>query len=368
MVPLLMISGDRSLLQGRQGAFYATLQEFSRHFDRIDILCPFAGESLESPKAFFGNVHVHPSSSSLLFQPWWIARKGAELIAKYGHEVMTVHEYPPFYNGIGAGMLSQRTGVPAVYEIHHIIGQPHAASLTEWIGWWLSRLFLRWDLSQAQAVRTVNHTVRDTLVRWGVPEQKIAVVPSFYLDSRQLKPDPAVSKEYDVVFCARLAANKGVLETLRAVAALPDVSLLVIGDGPMRSTAEDMARQLQIMDRVTFAGWLETSLDVFRAIQSAKILVMNSKSEGGPRVALEAMALGMPVIVTRVGVMPDVVRDGENGVFTTGAVQDLARQIGRVLNDQPLRERMGKAAQRIVDRFEKGKLIEEYAEFVKRLP
>ncbi|RDJ93941.1 glycosyltransferase, partial [Lacticaseibacillus rhamnosus] len=114
--------------------------------------------------------------------------------------------------------------------------------------------------------------------------------------------------------------NKGLLETIDAVASVPSATLLVVGDGPLKNKAENRAKSLGISDRVTFAGWLQTNEDVARAVASGKIFVMNSKSEGGPRVALEAMAIGVPVIATRVGVMPDVIQDGINGVFV--GVQD----------------------------------------------
>lgn len=362
---LLMISGDRSLLQGKQGAFYATLQEFHTHWERIDVITPRTEESLLSPKEFFGNVFFHPCSSGLFGQPGWIEKKGKELIAQHGHQVMTVHEYPPFYNGIGARRLIKATNVPAVYEIHHLIGEPQPASFIEWIGRLLSRVSLKADLKPAAKIRTVNANVRDTLVRWGVDAGRIQVVPSFYLDRDVLKPDSGVTKQYDVVFCGRLAANKGLMDVIRAVASLPEVTLLVIGDGEVRTEAETLAQSLGVVDRVTFCGWLPTQNDVMKSIQSAKIMVMHSKSEGGPRVSLEAMALGMPVIATKVGVMPDVIQGGVNGVLTGGTVTELAGHIKQLLANDDLRSRMGAEAAKIIERFEKKKLVKDYADFLK---
>ncbi len=364
---LLMISGDRSLLQGKQGAFHAMLQEFRAHWERIDVITPFTRESLLSPKTFFNNVHFHPCSYALPLQPWWIVHKGKKLIAEHGHQVMTVHEYPPFYNGIGAGILTKKTGVPAVYEIHHIVGEPQPASPVEWIGRQMSRIWLKGDLVPAAKVRTVNGTVRDALVRLGVPASKVEVVPSFYLDKELLKPDDGIHKQYDVVFCGRLAANKGLLETIHAVASLSDVTMLVIGDGEMRMVAEGVCQTLGVVDRVTFCGWLPTAADVMKSIQAGNILVMHSKSEGGPRVALEAMALGMPVIATKVGVMPDVIQDGVNGVLTGGSVAELAKHIQTLAADRNLRSKMGAEAMKITERFEQKKLIREYADFLKEV-
>ncbi len=361
---LLMISGDRSVLAGKQGAFHATLSELIRHWDRIDVICPRAESATEDASSIDG-VFFHPSPYPLLLQPAWIVKKGRELHAKIGFGVMTVHEYPPFYNGIGASMLASQTGLPYAIEIHHIVGYPKAASCAEWIGRWMSRLYLGMDSKQAAGVRTVNGDVKNTLVRWGIPESKIEVVPSLYLDSTLLKPDPSIAKRYDIAFCARLVANKGLLNLIRAVGTIPHATLLVIGDGPEQYPAKRLVRELKLDERVTFVGWLPTATDVIQAMQSARIFVMNSRSEGGPRVALEAMACGLPVVSTCVGTMPDVIVDGENGVYTTGDPVDLAEKVQRLLKDAALRERLGAAAVRVIDRFEKRALVERYAEFLK---
>lgn len=359
---LLMISGDRSTPQGRKGAFWYTLEELSKHFQRVDVICPRAAGSDLHP---FDNVHVHPSPRGLWYQPWWIARRGRELLAAHRHGVATVHEYPPFYNGLGARWLHFSTGVPYVLEVHHIVGHPRASSLAEWLGWWSSRWCLAMDARGAAAVRVVNTSVGDQLVRWGVPVAKVHVVPSFYLDRDALVPDPSIPKRYDIALCARLVANKGLEEVLEAVHSLSGVSLLIIGDGPERSRAERRVTRYDMRGRVTFLGWLPSREDVYRAIQSARVFVMNSRSEGGPRVVLEAMAVGMPVLATCVGVMPDVIAEGRNGFFTDGTPVDLAAKLRHLLQDGELRGRLGIEAQRILDRFERGAAVKIYADFLK---
>ncbi len=376
---LLMISGDRSVLQGKKGAFWYMLEEFSKHWKRIDVIHPRSQipnrksqiySNFQAPisQTVFGNVHFHPSPRGLWYQPWWILRTGRELIAEHRHEVMTVHEYPPFYNGLGARWLHQKTRIPYALEIHHVVGFPRAATLSEWIGRVLSRLFLVWDAKSAARVRTVNASVKECLTAFGIPASNIHVVPSFYLDAQILRPLPGVPKQYDLVFSGRLVPNKGLRTVLDALALLPGVSLLVLGDGPERSACERHARTLGIADRVAFHGWVPDQEALVCMLQSAKVLVMNSLSEGGPRVVLEAMACGMPVIATRVGVMPEVIHDGENGVFTSGEPGDLATKVRGLLDDSSLRDSLGKHAQEVIGRFERKSLIKAYAEFLQHLP
>ncbi len=366
-VKLLMISGDRSILAGKRGAFWHTLEEFHTHWERVDVICPRSGQwpVVSGQTSEFENVWFHPSPWPLAWQKRWITEKGAQLIADHHHDVMTVHEYPPFFNGLGARKLHRVSGIPYVLEVHHVVGAPTAASLAERAGRLMSRLYLPWAARRACGVRVVSRSVMDLLVAWGVPGEKLRLVPSFYLDAGALKPDAAVAKAYDVVTAARLVANKGLLELIDAVGALPGVRLLLIGDGPLKTRLQRRVQTRGMADRVAFAGWLPDQRQLVHAMQSGRIFVMNSRSEGGPRSALEAMALGLPVIATRVGAMPEVIRDRENGVFTDGSVRDLSRQISRLLTDTAVQERLGQAARKILERFERKTLIRQYAEFLK---
>src|SRR3989344_2300427 len=374
---LLMISGDRSVLQGKLGAFFYTLQEMRKHWERIDIIYPHVPDSTvtmsESGHRFIagshegGEVFFHACPKSLLFQIPWIINRGKALIRQHKHEVMTVHDYAPFYNGIGAKRLHTQTKVPYATEIHHIVGWPVAASISERFGRLMSWLFLPFVVRKAKAIRVVNYAVERKLISWGVPRKKIWNISSFYLDADMLSPKHKPPVSYDVSFCGRLVANKGLGELIDAVATLHSVRLLIIGDGPERKRMEDKVAELHIGNRVTFLGWLPTQEAVSGAIQTARIFVMCSKSEGGPRVALEAMGCGMPVIVTKVGVMPEVVRDDVNGVFTTGKSSDLAAKIEHLLNNEKKRDSLGHEAKKVLDKYERSRLIKQYAEFLKGL-
>lgn len=358
---LLMISGDRSILAGKKGAFWYTLEQFAKEWDRIDVICPRAIKE-EAPRVQFGNVYFHPCPHGLVRQAGWIVRVGKALIAEHHHDVMTVHEYPPFYNGIGARSLTAATGVSHVLEIHHIVGYPVPASFSEWIGYWMSRAYLPWAARGAARIRTVSKSVAQALRRFYVPASKIVVVPSFYLDHALFASSGDVpAAQYDLVFCARLVPNKGLRSVLDALVLLPQATLLVIGDGPQRAAMERYAGTLGIAHRVEFRGWVSESRDVLRAIRSARIFVMASSSEGGPRIVLEAMAAGMPVIATKVGVVPEVIHDRENGLYTSGTPEDLAEKARMLLSDESLRRSMGEQARRVLEQFERGTLVRRYA-------
>ena len=235
------------------------------------------------------------------------------------------------------------------------------------IGREMSRWYLRSVTKAAKAVRTVNDTVARQVVAFGAPKAKVNVISSFYLDKQILSNDFKPPVSYDISFCGRLVANKGLSELISALVDLPTVRLLIIGDGPERSKMERKVKDLGIANRVTFLGWLPTQEAVSGAMQTARIFVMNSKSEGGPRIALEAMACGLPIIATKVGVMPEAITDGVNGMFTTGTAADLAEKIRSLLANDDLMESMGNEAKKVLELYERSTLMKQYADFLKSL-
>ncbi len=361
---LLMVSGDRSVASKKPGAFARTLEGLAPHFERIDVLCPRTGEA--HTEQVLPNVWLHTSPASFLSHPFWIAKKGKELHAEHDYDVVTVHDFPPHYTGLGAWLLWKKIHVPTVLEVHHLVGRPRAADWKERVGSVLQRCWIPFAARWVTAIRTVNTGVLSTLVRLGINPLKLHLVPSFYLDQAKFEHVRSLPRTvlYDLVTAARLVPNKGMDAVLHAVAKVPQVTLLIIGDGPERTTLEQQSRSLGITDRVKFVGWLPSSDEVYLALRSAKLFVMNSLSEGGPRSALEAMACGVPVLATKVGVMPEVLLEGVTGVFTSGEPEDLAKQIQTLLRSASLQQ-MGTAAAESVKRFEGAVLIQRYAEFLK---
>ena len=366
---LLMISGDKSIVEGKKSAFYNLLEEFCRHWERIDVIVP--GTDRPKTLRLFDNVFFHPADCSKLWQWRFIAKKGEEIFRREKFEVMTVQEYPPFYNGLGAALLSQKIKKPYLLEFHHIIGYPRAGGLKEFFYSRLAKKLVRFDASGAAAVRVVNKKqTAEFLVRHGVPEEKIKYIPSFYLDFEVFRERPTV-KKYDLVFAARLEKNKGILNLVKAVKILkkqkPDISLLIIGDGSLKEKLQSYVQKNDLIRNVVFSGWLATLEDVARAYGSARIFVNPSFNEGGPRVLLEAMSMGLPAVTARVGVALDLIKDGESGLFCDWPPKEMAQKIGGLLNNEALRKKMGEAGRQAVQGFEKKAMIENYAREIKKM-
>ena len=147
-----------------------------------------------------------------------------------------------------------------------------------------------------------------------------------------------------LAFAGRLGPQKSLEVALEAVAELPDVSLVVAGDGPDRGTLERRARELGVDGRARFLGSVPRD-GVLRLFRAADASLLSSSWENLPHTVLEALAVGSPVIATAVGGVPEVVRDGENGLLVPARdPQALAEAIRRFFADEQLRARLTAAA------------------------
>lgn len=362
---LLMLSGDTVLATGRRGVFHGVLEELARHFARIDVIAP-RPDGAVTTRELFGNVFLHPAAGSRFGQLRHILGTAGRLFAERRYAIVTSHDYGLFYNGLAAWRLKARFGVPYLSEIHHVPGHPRAANARERLDPLLNRWYARFAARHAVAIRVVNRVEMPRLLRsFGVPEAKIRVIPSLYLDTAVFAPR-AVAKEHDVLLCGRLVANKRFDLVLDAVALLRargrQASVLVVGTGPLDAALAAQARRLGIAEQVRREAFLATPDDLARAYSAARVLVCSSTSEGGPRVTCEAMACGTPVVTTPVGIMTELVEDGVNGFFFDWDPSHLAERLERLLADPELAARVGAAGRAAVLPFERRAMIRNYAE------
>ena len=145
---------------------------------------------------------------------------------------------------------------------------------------------------------------------------------------------------------ARLEPVKGITYLVdamaRAACQQSDIRLVIIGDGDERLMLEEKCNRLGVRDLVVFLGFRD---DAARLIAGMDVFVLPSLNEGMGRVVLEAMALAKPVIATRVGGLPELVRDGENGwLVPPGDPEALAAVMRRCASDRVRRGQMGEMA------------------------
>ncbi len=159
--------------------------------------------------------------------------------------------------------------------------------------------------------------------------------------------ETAASPPY-ILSVLQLVTYKGADVLIRAFAAIaaayPTLQLELVSDGPNRKDYEQLCTELGLRNRVRFLGVLERP-DVASRIRGCTLFVLPSRSnsESFGIAAAEAMALDRPVIVSRIGGLPDLVTDEQTGVLVPpGDVDALAAAMRRLLDDRPLRERLGR--------------------------
>jgi glycosyltransferase involved in cell wall biosynthesis len=149
----------------------------------------------------------------------------------------------------------------------------------------------------------------------------------------------------------RLSPEKG-FDTLfqalaRVVAAGQDVGLLLVGEGEQRDELKALATSLGLGDRIHFAGFQAEPRRYFEAMDT---YALSSIREGLPNVVLEAMALEVPLVATRIAGVPQVIEDGRNGLLVDpGAVEDLTGALLRLVRDAELRRRLAQAGRQTVE-------------------
>lgn len=135
-----------------------------------------------------------------------------------------------------------------------------------------------------------------------------------------------------ILFLGRLSPEKGLATLLRAAAQCPAAHLRIAGDGPQRAELEALTAELGLAGRVEFPGFL-TGEALRQALHGCKAVVLPSECyENGPYSVLEALSCGKPVLGSRIGGIPELVREGETGfLFAPGSAEALAAAIERLL-------------------------------------
>jgi glycosyltransferase involved in cell wall biosynthesis len=245
------------------------------------------------------------------------------------------------------------------------------------------RLLERWLATRTTALIAVSPQVRDDLVALGVaPKERFVVIrlgieldervagdsSNGRADNRRYLGIPG--ERFAVGWIGRMTAVKRTDDILVAFKGLRDSGvdavLCLVGDGPDRPELERRAHELGVIRDTVFLGYQEDVAPFYSAFDA---LILPSSNEGTPVSAIEALAAGRPVVATRVGGVPDVVRDGEDGFLVeAGDTDELADRLEQLARDPALRERMGRQGrERVLPRYAVNRLVEDVDELYRSL-
>ncbi|MBA3921990.1 MAG: glycosyltransferase family 4 protein [Nostocaceae cyanobacterium] len=165
-------------------------------------------------------------------------------------------------------------------------------------------------------------------------------------------PNRINSSKVKLVFCGRIGRRKGAFDLINAFAQLPDelrkhAELILAGDGEVEQAIQ-LVESLNITDQVTFLGWIDAQ-QRDALLEKADVFILPSYNEGLPLALIEAMAWGLPAIATPVSGIPEIVTSGVNGLLVNpGDIQQLAEAMQSLIEDENLRQNLGKVARQTV--------------------
>jgi glycosyltransferase involved in cell wall biosynthesis len=286
-------------------------------------------------------------------------------VAEIGPDLIHIHNvYPSF--GPAVHLAARKLGVPLLLTVHNFRlrcpngfmfteGSPcrrcekgnylHATlhhcfgSRAQAAGYatalWAHRFVLRTD-DKIDLFITPSAFVRNRLLEWGFDQDEVVVVRNFAEPPEAASPKPG---DYGVNL-GRMSPEKGLDGLLRALHAAGDPPFVFIGSGPILDDLKAMASALGLT-RTEFRGQLEPS-EVAPLLRGARYVALPSTwDENAPLAALEAMAEGRPLLVTRTGGLPELVEGGEGLMCDPGDVATLARHIADLMSDDELCRALG---------------------------
>ena len=264
-------------------------------------------------------VHSHSFTAGL------VAALALQLVRAKGF-VATVHNYPPDADGMRPRRRRDRWAMGLLCrQANRIIAVSEA---------------LRRDLLEACPDARSKCVTIPNGIHVG------AAIDTSPEDARRSLGVPAGGPVVGMI--ARFAPQKGIADFVRAAAVLakcwPELSLVLAGDGPLRPEALSLRRELGIENRLLMPGEVRSSREFLLALD---VLVITSLSEGSSIAAMEAMALGKPVVATAVGGVPEVVADQETGLLVPpGDPEAVAAAVSELLEDPERAAAMGRNGRR----------------------
>lgn len=276
----------------------------------------------------------------------------AEKLKEGEFSLIHTHEYR---GDIVGGMAARLAGIKAVAVVRGYTDRTLSLRLYKVLDLLALRFF--------DKVITVSDSLRWQVISAGLPQERVVTIHNAIdlepleaeasMDGLGLRKSLGIGHEEQVVsIVGRLSPEKGHADFFQAakkiLAAASKTRFLVIGDGPLREKLEGLSASLGLGPAVSFLGFRQ---DVLALMNMSNVVVMPSLREGLPNVILEALALAKPVAATRVGGIPEIIRDGETGLLVPPEdPEQLAEALLRLLRNPEEGKKLGERGRAVVAR------------------
>ena len=192
-------------------------------------------------------------------------------------------------------------------------------------------------------------------MRYGADGRKIKLIPNAVDVTRFIPRTPEeddAHAPFQIGYIGNLVYRKGVRDLIQAVAELPitlNFQLKIVGEGPERSSLQDLCREYRIEQYVSFLGALDKK-EIPNSLHKLDVLVLPSLSEGMPTVVLEAMAAGIPVIATDVGATRTLINSEDLGILVPPQnPQSILQALSYLYSDKNTRQKIANSARKHIE-------------------
>ncbi|NLM06127.1 MAG: glycosyltransferase family 4 protein [Tissierellia bacterium] len=307
---------------------------------------------------YFGSLNfsmVYPNARLSFF-------RGRELLGELiNWKPDIIHSQTEFSSFFYAKRISQKTGAPQVHTYHTVYEDyTHYFSLSKRVGVAEIKYLTNKLLSRVDSVIVPTEKTKKLLERYNV-RKHIDVIPSginlnkhnsiISTDERvALREKYGISADDKLlVFVGRVGKEKNLGELISLVQRMPDVKLMIVGDGPFRNELEDIVSGLDLRGRIVFTGMVNP-IEVSKYYQAGDLFTSASTSETQGLTYIEALANGLPVLARKDPCLNDVVIDGVNGwQFVTGT--EFLKCAKKYFKSEDLQGKMKKSAKESSKKF-----------------
>jgi len=269
------------------------------------------------------------------------------------YDVVHAHSHLYFSSNVAA-LLRRLSETPLILTNHGLISQTAPGAI--------QKLYLptvgRFTFNSADRILCYTETDRDRLRDRNVTTS-ISVVHNG-IDCSTFRPMESVTPRQQLLYVGRLKETKGVDRLIKAFAELydgyPELTLSIVGEGPMRESLEVLCDRLDVDDRVTFRGTVPNE-KLPRVYNESRVFVLPSDAEGLPRTVLESLACGTPVVTSDLPQLESVV-EGCGYRVPPESIDELAGAIEQLLSDDATyRELSDRGRSRIESEYSWGETV-----------
>ncbi len=355
--------GDLSIMK----QFVALANDLARRGHQVIILAPHRRIELENHHTNPA-IYIWPSERPTKWRDAWFFYK----LARQFRPDCVVASYAAVNIMTLVGWLAR---VPQRVTWYHTLSNQIDLDLKT-PGWRMKLLRARKRLVYRLAtyIVPVSRAAQDDVGQlYNQPESKLRVFLNAVADPLPAGGADAGNGAADTLVCiARFSPSKGQDVLIRALTLLkakhPQVTLEFLGDGPAGESYKQLARELGVADQCRFLGAVGHD-EVLRRMRSATATVLPSRNDNCPLVTIESLAVGTPVIASRVGGIPEVVRDGVDGFLAPpDDPQALAEKLDEVLSNPALLQKLrANARAGFLSRLELRQAVTEQADWLESI-